>query len=171
MATEYKLSYTASEIDEKLGKIDENTTNISKLSEDIADLKENGTGGGVVVSSVEPETDDIPKVFFSEAIPQTKDDATTAFRYISKTEDISGYAEFKAQGNSSMSYPKKNMTVKMYSDEALSEKLKVDFKEWGKQAKHVYKANWIDLTHARNIVSARLWADVVKSRENYMELP
>lgn len=39
MATEYKLSYTASEIDEKLGKIDENTTNISKLSEDIADLK------------------------------------------------------------------------------------------------------------------------------------
>ena len=47
MATEYKLSYTASEIDEKLGKIDENTTNISKLSEDIADLKENGTGGTV----------------------------------------------------------------------------------------------------------------------------
>lgn len=36
MATEYKLSYTASEIDEKLGKIDENTTNISKLSEEIA---------------------------------------------------------------------------------------------------------------------------------------
>lgn len=151
--------------------IKENSDNIDKLSEDIADLKENGTGGGTVVSSVEPETDDIPKVFFSEAIPQTKDDATTAFRYISKTEDISGYAEFKAQGNSSMSYPKKNMTVKMYSDEALSEKLKVDFKEWGKQAKHVYKANWIDLTHARNIVSARLWADVVKSRENYLELP
>lgn len=37
MATEYKLSYTASEIDEKLGKIDENTTNISKLSEEIVD--------------------------------------------------------------------------------------------------------------------------------------
>lgn len=151
--------------------IKENSDNIGKLSEEIADLKENGTGGGVVVSSVEPETDDIPKVFFSEAIPQTKDDATTAFRYISKTKDISGYAEFKAQGNSSMSYPKKNMTVKMYADEALEEKMKVDFKEWGKQAKHVYKANWIDLTHARNIVSARLWADVVKSRTNYAELP
>ena len=156
------------EMDEQIFK---NTEETSKLSEDIANLKENGTGGGAIVSSVEPETDDIPKVFFSEAIPQTKDDATTAFRYISKTEDISGYAEFKAQGNSSMSYPKKNMTVKMYSDEALSEKLKVDFKEWGKQAKHVYKANWIDLTHARNIVSARLWADVVKSRTNYAELP
>lgn len=40
MATEYKLSYTASEIDEKLGKIDKNTANISKLSEDIAEIKE-----------------------------------------------------------------------------------------------------------------------------------
>lgn len=35
MATEYKLSYTASEIDEKLGKVDENATNISLLSEQI----------------------------------------------------------------------------------------------------------------------------------------
>lgn len=135
----------------------------SQLSGEIAAI----TG----ISLIEPAEDDIPKVFFSAAIPQTKDDVVTAFRYISKTQDISGYAEFKAQGNSSMNYAKKNMTVKMYSDEALEEKLKVDFKGWGKQRKHVYKANWIDLTHARNIVSARIWADVVKSRSNYAELP
>lgn len=133
---------------------------------------ESGTGGsGTVVSGVEPMEDDIPKVFFSEAIPQTKTDTFTEFRYISKTKDFSGYAEFKAQGNSSLSYPKKNMTVKMSADEALKEKLKVDFKGWGKQRKHVYKANWIDLSHARNVVSARLWADVVKSRANYLSLP
>lgn len=142
-------------------------TEFSALSEEISDLKENG----VVGSSVEPKEDDIPKVFFSEAIPQTKDDVVTGFRYISKTKDISGFAEFKAQGNSSMNYPKKNMTVKMYKDEALEEKLKVDFKNWGEQRKHVYKANWIDLTHARNIVSARLWADVVKTRADYELLP
>lgn len=136
---------------------------ISELSEEIADL----TGG----SLVEPKEDDIPKVFFSEAIPQTKDDVVTKFRYISKTKDVSGYAEFKAQGNSSMSYPKKNVTVKMYADEALEEKLKVDFKGWGEQRKHVYKANWIDLSHARNVVSARLWADIVKSRAEYLTLP
>lgn len=143
---------------------------ISQLSEQISDLKQNGTGG-TVASSVEPMEDDIPKVFFSEAIPQTKNDAVTGFRYISKTKDISGFAEFKAQGNSSMNYPKKNVTVKMYKDEALEEKLKIDFKNWGEQRKHVYKANWIDLTHARNIVSARLWADVVKSRADYELLP
>lgn len=122
-------------------------------------------------TSIEPENDDIPKVFFDEAIPQTKNDVITKFRYISKTLDFEGYAEFKAQGNSSLSYPKKNMTVKMYQDEALKTKLKVDFKGWGKQSKHVYKANWIDLTHSRNVVSARLWGQIVKSRSEYESYP
>lgn len=126
-----------------------------------------GNGG----SSVEPAEDDIPKVFFGGALQQTKDEAVVPFRYISQTEDISGYAEIKAQGNSSMSYPKKNQTVKLFDDAECTKKLKVDFKGWGKQNKHVYKANWIDITHARNVVSARLWADVVKSRANYAELP
>ncbi len=129
------------------------------------------SGGGAEVSSVEPLEDDIPKVFFGGALQQTKDEAVVPFRYISKTEDISGYAEIKAQGNSSMSYPKKNQTVKLFKDAECTEKLKVDFKGWGKQNKFCFKANWIDLTHARNVVSARLWADVVKSRANYAELP
>ena len=123
------------------------------------------------ISLIEPAEDDIPKVFFGGALQQTKTEAVVPFRYISNTQDISGYAEIKAQGNSSLSYPKKNQTVKMFKDAECTEKLKVDFKGWGKQNKHVYKANWIDLTHARNVVSARLWGDVVKSRANYAELP
>jgi hypothetical protein len=129
------------------------------------------SGGGAAASTVEPAEDDIPKVFFGGALQQTKDEAVVSFRYISKTEDISGYAEIKAQGNSSMSYPKKNQTVKLYKDAGCTEKLKVNFKGWGKQNKFCFKANWIDLSHARNVVSARLWADVVKSRANYAELP
>ena len=125
----------------------------------------------VETTSVEPAEDDIPKVFFGGVLQQTKDEAVVPFRYISKTQDISGYAEIKAQGNSSLGYAKKNQTVKMFEDAECDEKLKVDFKGWGKQNKHVYKANWIDLTHARNVVSARLWGDVVKSRANYEELP
>jgi hypothetical protein len=122
-------------------------------------------------ATVEPAEEDIPKVFFGGALQQTKTEAVVPFRYISKTEDISGYAEIKAQGNSSMGYPKKNQTVKMFKDADCTEKLKVDFKGWGKQNKHVYKANWIDLTHARNVVSARIWGDIVKSRADYAELP
>lgn len=144
------------------------TTSKDNLVDAINEAAQSGGGGG---ASVEPAEDDIPKVFFGGALQQTKDEVVVPFRYISKTQDISGYAEIKAQGNSSMSYPKKNQTVKLYKDAGCTEKLKVDFKGWGKQNKYCYKANWIDLTHARNVVSARLWADVVKSRTNYAELP
>ena len=142
------------------------------LEERVAYIEENGViGGGGNSSGVEPEEDDIPKVFFGGDLPQTKTDTVMPFRYISKTMDIDGYCTTKAQGNSTMSKPKKNQTVKMYKDANCTEKLKVDFKGWGEQYKHCYKANWNDLTHARNVVSARLWADVVKSRSDYDELP
>lgn len=125
--------------------------------------------GGIV--TVEPAQDDVPIVFFGGDLPQTKTNTVMPFKYVSKTKTVSGYVKAKAQGNSSMSYPKKNQTVNMYADEALGESLTVDFKGWGAQKKHVYKANWIDLTHARNVVSAQLWGDVVKSRANYNNLP
>ena len=125
--------------------------------------------GGIV--TIEPAQDDVPIVFFGGDLPQSKTDTVMPFKYVSKTKTVSGYVETKAQGNSSMSYPKKNQTVKMYADEALEDSVKVDFKGWGAQKKHVYKANWIDMTHARNIVSAQLWGDVVKSRANYLDLP
>lgn len=142
---------------------------IAEMAADLVEIPD--FGGNADQVSVEPAEDDIPKIFFGGALQQTKDEAVVPFRYISKTDDFSGYTEIKAQGNSSMNYAKKNQTVKMFADEACETKLKKDFKGWGKQNKHVYKANWIDLSHSRNVVSARLWADVVKSRANYAELP
>lgn len=131
-----------------------------------------GSGGNVNYVGVEPADDDIPKVFLSDGVlPVNKTETTMRFHYISKTETVSGYVEIKCQGNSSMNYPKKNFTIKVFEDRELSAKQKVNFKGWGKQNKFVMKANWIDLTHARNVVSARLWADMVKSRANYLELP
>lgn len=131
-----------------------------------------GSGGNANYVGVEPAEDDIPKVFLSDGVlPVNKTETTMRFHYISKTETVSGYVEIKCQGNSSMNYPKKNFTIKVFEDDELATKQKVNFKGWGKQNKFVMKANWIDLTHARNVVSARLWADVVKSRANYLELP
>jgi len=126
---------------------------------------------GETAAPLEPREEDIPRVYFGAALPQTKEDTVMSFRYISGTEDIRGWCKTKAQGNSSMSYPKKNQTVKLYADADCTEKLKMDFKGWGEQNKFCFKANWIDLTHARNIVSARLWADVVRSRANYDSIP
>ena len=39
-------------------------------------------------------------------------------------------------------------------------------KWWGAQKKYCLKANWIDHTHARNVVSAKIWGGIVKSRAN-----
>lgn len=72
---------------------------------------------------------------------------------------------------SNMKYPKKNYTISLFEDSGRTTKLKKDFRGWGEQSKFCLKANWIDLSHSRNIVSARLWGDVVQSRSDYNELP
>jgi hypothetical protein len=122
-------------------------------------------------SILEPKEDDIPKVFINGIIPTTKDDVNAELTYISKTLTFHSYITIKCQGTSSMKYPKKNFTIKLFEDETRSQKKKVGFKNWGEQNKFCLKANWIDISHARNVVSARLWGDVVKSRSNYDELP
>lgn len=131
---------------------------------------EAGSGG----SSVEPAEDDIPMVFLSgdefAKMTTDKNEVGMEMDYISKTKKFHSYIKIKFQGTSSLAYPKKNFTIKLYSDEAKDSKLKVNFKGWGEQSKFVMKANWIDLTHARNIVSARIWGDVVKTRPDYEQL-
>lgn len=68
----------------------------------------------------------------------------------------------KWQGTSSIAYPKKNFTVKLENKHGVG---------WGKQKKYCLKANYIDHSHARNIVSARLWSQVVSSRSDYADMP
>lgn len=136
-------------------------SSIGSLSEEV--IKLSG------ISIVEPSNDDIPKIFFGGSLQPNKVEVIVPFRYISKTKDFSCYAKIKAQGNSSLSYPKKNQTVKLYRDAECTEKFKMNFKGWGAQYKFCIKANWIDLTHARNIVSARLWSDVMRSNSNFDE--
>jgi len=121
--------------------------------------------------NIEPEDNDIPKVFIDGVIPSTKDEVLAELTYISKTLSFHSYIAIKCQGTSSMSYPKKNFTIKLFKDEDRSEKMKVNFKGWGKQNKFCLKANWIDISHLRNVVSARIWGDIVKSRSNYEEYP
>lgn len=153
---------------ERLNKIEEGIEKNSTQYKDIAKQIEDGNIG----NNVEPQLMDMSRIYFSEGtLPTTKTATTLKFDYYSKTAKYHGWAEIKCQGNSSMGYNKKNFTIKLYKDQAKTEKLKINFKDWGKQSKFVLKANWIDITHARNIVSARIWADIVKSRSDYDTLP
>ena len=130
------------------------------------DLSQIGSGGNIPsVTQVEPQELDMPKVFFyGTALPTTKDNVNLTMDYISNTTKFSSYIKLKCQGNSSMSYAKKNFTINMYSDEARVTKLKKDFKGWGAQSKFCLKANYVDTTHTRNLSGARISYDMVASR-------
>ena len=127
--------------------------------------------GDFQYAGVEPVFGDIPRVFFGGPLQQTKTEAVVPFSYRSKTLSVDCYAEIKAQGNSTLSWPKKNQTVKLFRDAECSEKLKINFKGWGEQNKFVIKANWRDLTHVRDIVSVRLEGDCMRTNPDYEELP
>ena len=113
----------------------------------------------------------MPKVFIDGIIPTTKDDVLAELTYVSATYSFHSYIQIKCQGTSSMKYPKKNFTIKLFADEARTEKMKIDFRGWGAQNKFCLKANWIDLSHSRNVVSAQLAGDIVKTRNDYDLLP
>lgn len=75
---------------------------------------------------------------------------------------LSGTCTCKWQGNSSLMWEKKNYTIKF--DQAFEAQ-----DGWGEQKKYCLKANFIDHSHARNIVSAKLWGEIVKSRTGGVE--
>lgn len=111
----------------------------------------------------------IPKLYLSGDISQMndkKDVRQIAFTYNDGNEEISGYAKIKPQGTSSMMYEKKNYTLNFYEDESFEKELNIDV-GWGPQNKYCMKANWIDRTHARNVVTAKL-ATKVQSKYNLL---
>ena len=97
---------------------------------------------------------------FGDISEMTKDNAVP-LTYV--YGDKSGACEVKWQGTSSIGYPKKNYTIKFDFPFEAAE-------GWGVQKKYCLKANYIDFSHSRNIVSAKLWGDVVKARRSTKNL-
>ena len=76
------------------------------------------------------------------------------------------YADIAWQGNSSTAYPKKNYKIKLYEASDFAKKKKfTPFADMRKSSKFVLKANWIDSTHARNLVNSALVADMTATRD------
>lgn len=146
--------------------IKDDSIKVSKLSKSTQTVLEK-------VNTFVDEYMDIPKIFWTGSLPETKAEGAYKgkVRWESINDKFSCFGTLKVQGNSSTVYPKKNYTITFYSDEACETKKKKEFKDWGKESKYVLKANWIDLTHARNIVSCRIWANMVKTRDEYESYP
>ena len=120
---------------------------------------------------VEPANDDIPMIFITGAIPDSKTYVAGELEYVSKSSRFHAYTYIKLQGNSTLHLPKKNYTVNLYSDENRIVKLNKEFKNWGLHNNFVLKADYNDILHARNVVGAKLWSKVVQSRSDYDTLP
>ena len=120
---------------------------------------------------VEPADDDIPRIFITGAIPDSKTYVSGELEYVSKSYRFHAYTYIKLQGKSTLDLPKKNYTVNLYSDENRSVKLNKEFKNWGFHNNFVLKADYKDILHARNVVGAKLWSKVVQSRNDYDTLP
>lgn len=131
-------------------------------------------GNPVLVTNGEPTDNDIPVVSIEGELYATKAEGKSniTITYKSNTESFTDYATAKVQGDSSQSYPKKNYTINLFTDSARKSKSKRLFRNWDKaRNKFVLKANWVDHTHARNIVNARLWAQAVRARDDFESLP
>lgn len=91
----------------------------------------------------------------------TKENKVTAYLHFESSErSFNTYTTMKWQGDSSLNYPKKNYSISFVNESGSKNKILVK-PEWGKQSKYCLKANWVDLSAARNIVSARLWGEIV----------
>ena len=135
-----------------------------------------GSGGNADYVGVEPADDDLPKVFLTGDefgnMTTAKNEVKMVLEYVSKTDSFIAPIKIKFQGHSSLSHPKKNFTIKMYADDTYETKLKKNFRDWNHSGnKYVLKANYIDHSHARNIIGANLWSQVVASRSDYNSLP
>ena len=101
----------------------------------------------------------LPILYLNGDITNMTKDTAVDLTYI--YGDKTGTASVKWQGSSSLAYPKKNYTVKF--DTAFEAKT-----GWGEQKKYCLKANYIDFSHCRNIVAAKLWSLCVKRYEQYV---
>ncbi len=114
-----------------------------------------------------------PKLYFTgdmSSMNSKSDVRNIEFEYKSKEQNISGAAKIKVQGSSSLAYDKKNFTINFYNNSDYSDKLGINV-GWGKQSEYCLKANWIDKTHSRNVVTAKLVGEIQAKYGLFEETP
>lgn len=131
---------------------------LNYIEDGIVELEKSlhGSGGNVgATHTFDPTAYGLPVLYLTGDTTGMSKDNAVSLDYV--YGERSGVATMKWQGSSSLSYPKKNYTIKF--DNAFEAAT-----GWGEQKKYCLKANYIDHSHARNLVSAKLWGEIVKTR-------
>lgn len=119
---------------------------------------------GEYIKEIAPDTTNgLPQLQINALSNITSDWQTAPFSFVDKDRVVTGYLQYAVQGDSSSSYPKKNLKVKFFKDKDCKNKLEWCPKaDWDKNNKFNIKANYIDATQARNLVNASLVRDAME---------
>lgn len=98
-----------------------------------------------------------------------KEEVSVDALFYSADREFTSFATLKYQGHESLQFDKKNYTLKFWTDENTAQKNKLEFSHWNPENKYILKANYIDPTACRNLVSADVWAAVTASRDGLPE--
>lgn len=97
----------------------------------------------------------------------TKDNKKVVKLKLTQTDgsQLDAWATIKWQGNSSLAWPKKGYRIKLFKDQELTEKCKIELPGTGyKTNSFNLKGCFNDVTMSLNIVNSRLFTEVTKSR-------
>lgn len=97
----------------------------------------------------------------------TKDNKKVVKLKLTQTDgsQLDAWATIKWQGNSSLAWPKKGYRIKLFKDQELTEKCKIELPGTGyKTNSFNLKGCFNDATMSLNIVNSRLFTEVTKSR-------
>ena len=111
-------------------------------------------------------TETLPRIDLTgsmQGISKT-DRITMKFGFTSPKERFTCYSFTTWQGHSTLKYPKKNYTVRLFDDETLTRKHRETFDRWQPEHKYVLKANYCDISQARNLIAAKLWGKMAACR-------
>lgn len=121
-----------------------------------------------------PRPDRIVRLDFytEDTLPTQKNESNPILAYGKIRANFDGveiykYATLEVQGASSAIYPKKNWTIAFFKDAEYSKEYEFRIGNLVPHSEYVFKANWIDATHCRNIVSNRLWEQFIQARSGY----
>lgn len=110
--------------------------------------------------------DALPRLTFTGSMEGISKDhrITLSFSFDSPEHSFACYSFTTWQGHESMSFDKKNYTIRLYDDEAITRKHRLVFGGWQQEHKYILKANYRDLSFARNLAAAQIWADMAITR-------
>lgn len=77
---------------------------------------------------------------------------------------IISYGVIGIQGTSTAYFPKKNWNLRLYTDLHLQNEVGLRIDDSVISKKWIFKSDWVDPTQMRNVLSYRLWDDMVASR-------